>query len=53
MTRGRKEEAGRIVAEIERRIESDPGVGELPPVDRTIAIRPSRSAPPSRPLSGA
>jgi MFS family permease len=40
MTRGRKEEAERIVAEIERRIESDPAVGKLPAVDRTITISP-------------
>ncbi|WP_337174495.1 MFS transporter [Paludisphaera sp.] len=40
MTRGRKDEAERIVADIERRIEADPAVGKLPAVDRTITIRP-------------
>lgn len=40
MTRGRKEEAERIVAEIERQIEADPRVGKLPAVDRKIAIKP-------------
>jgi MFS family permease len=40
MTRGRKEEAERIVAEIEREIESDPTIGKLPEVDRRITIRP-------------
>ena len=40
MTRGRKEEAERIVAEIERQIEADPKVGGLPAVDRKIAIKP-------------
>jgi MFS family permease len=40
MTRGRKEEAERIVADIERAIERDPKVGKLPPADRTIVIQP-------------
>ena len=40
MTRGRKEEAERIVADIERQIESDPGVDTLPEVHRTITIKP-------------
>jgi MFS family permease len=40
MTRGRKEEAEGIVDGIERQIESDPKVGKLPEVDRTITIRP-------------
>jgi MFS family permease len=40
MTRGHKEEAERIVAEIEEQIESEPGGGALPPADRKITIRP-------------
>jgi MFS family permease len=40
MTRGHKEEAERIVSEIEREIESDPRIGALPPAGRTITIRP-------------
>jgi MFS family permease len=40
MTRGRKEEAEQIVADIERQVESDPGLGKLAEVNRTIMIKP-------------
>jgi MFS family permease len=40
LTRGSRAEAERIVAEIERDIESDPRGGKLPPPDRTITMRP-------------
>lgn len=40
MTRGRKTEAERIVAEIERSISSEPGMDPLPMPQRTITIRP-------------
>ncbi|HEX3449199.1 MAG TPA: MFS transporter, partial [Isosphaeraceae bacterium] len=36
MTRGKKEEAEQIVAEVEQAIESEPGMSKLPPPDRTI-----------------
>ena len=40
MTRGYKDEAERIVGQIERQIEADPRVGTLPAVTRAIAIKP-------------
>jgi MFS family permease len=40
MTRGRREEAERVVAEIEREIAVDPRVGTLAEPGRTITIRP-------------
>ena len=40
MTRGKKDEAERIVSEIEKSVEADAGVGMLPKPDRTITIRP-------------
>lgn len=40
LTRGYRAESERVVAEIERSIESEPGVGKLPPPERTMTIRP-------------
>src|SRR5262249_51407530 len=40
LTHGQPEEAERVVAEIERRIEEAPGAVPLPKPDRTITIRP-------------
>lgn len=40
LTHGRPDEAERIVGEIERRIESEPGVAKLPPAKGSIVIRP-------------
>jgi MFS family permease len=40
LTRGYRDEAERIVADIEREVQSDLRVDKLPPPDRTIMIRP-------------
>ncbi len=40
LTRGYREEAERVVADIERQIEADPSVGKLPPADSWLTIRP-------------
>jgi MFS family permease len=40
MTHGHPEEAERVVSEIERVIESQPGVGKLPEVDGFVVLKP-------------
>jgi MFS family permease len=40
LTHGHREEAERVVAEIERQIEADPDIGELPPAEGSLTIRP-------------
>ena len=40
VSRGRLDEAERIVAQIEAAVEADPRVGRLPPAEGTITVRP-------------
>ncbi|MDG3004583.1 MFS transporter [Paludisphaera mucosa] len=40
LTHGQPDEAERVVADLERQIEADPAVGELPEVEQSMTIRP-------------